>query len=97
VDHFYPSIPLRAAASSSGLKAVRDMSVPSRAWWQTNTPSVTTCCNGSRLPKGFVSKINAIVLQTHVKDYLATAILRDDVAHTVDELGEAFKYQNQTQ
>ena len=47
-----------------------------------------------RAVQGALGKINTMVLRSHVKDYVSTAVLRGDVAHTVDELIEALKYRS---
>lgn len=46
-----------------------------------------------RAVRGALREVNAMVLRSHVKDYVTTAVLRGDVAHTVDELIEALKYR----
>lgn len=47
-----------------------------------------------RAVQGALSKVNAMVLRSHVKDHVTTAVLRGDIAHTVDELIEILKYRS---
>ncbi len=43
--------------------------------------------------QGALSKINEIVLRSHIRDHVATAAQRGDTEHVVDELMEALKYR----
>lgn len=43
--------------------------------------------------QGAITKVNDKVLRSHIKDHVATAILRGDTDHIVDELMEALKYK----
>ncbi|MDQ3398800.1 MAG: metal-sensitive transcriptional regulator [Deinococcota bacterium] len=43
--------------------------------------------------QGALSKVNASVLRSHIRDHVATAALRGDTERMVDELMEALKYR----
>ena len=43
--------------------------------------------------QGALTKVNDMVLRSHIKDHVSTAILRGDTDHIVDELMEALKYK----
>ena len=43
--------------------------------------------------QGALTKVNDKVLRAHIKDHVATAVLRGDTEHIVDELMEALKYK----
>lgn len=43
--------------------------------------------------QGALRKVNDGVLRAHVRDHVATAALRGDTEHVVDELMEALKYK----
>ena len=43
--------------------------------------------------QGALTKVNDMVLRSHIKDHVSTAILRGDTDHIVDELMEALKYR----
>lgn len=47
-----------------------------------------------RAVKGALSKVNAMVLRSHIKDHVTTAIVRGDVDYTVHELLDALKYKD---
>ena len=44
--------------------------------------------------QGALRKVNEAVLRSHVRDHVATAALRGDTEHVVDELMEALKYRS---
>ena len=44
--------------------------------------------------QGALRKVNEAVLRSHVRDHVATAALRGDTEHLVDELMEALKYRS---
>lgn len=43
--------------------------------------------------QGALTKVNDMVLRSHIKDHVSTAILRGDTDHIVEELMEALKYK----
>jgi DNA-binding FrmR family transcriptional regulator len=43
--------------------------------------------------QGALRKVSEAVLRSHVRDHVATAALRGDTEHLVDELMEALKYR----
>ena len=43
--------------------------------------------------QGALRKVNEAVLRSHVRDHVATAALRGDAEHVVNELMEALKYR----
>jgi CsoR family transcriptional regulator, copper-sensing transcriptional repressor len=43
--------------------------------------------------QGALRKVSEAVLRAHVRDHVATAALRGDTEHIVDELMEALKYK----
>lgn len=46
-----------------------------------------------RAVQGALSRVNTMVLRSHLKEYVTTAGFRGDVAHTVDELVDILKYR----
>ena len=46
-----------------------------------------------RAVQGALSKVNTVILRSHVKDYVTTTVLKGDIAHTVDELIDALNYR----
>ena len=44
--------------------------------------------------QGALRKVNEAVLRSHVRDHVATAALRGDAEHVVNELMEALKYRS---
>lgn len=44
--------------------------------------------------QGALRKVNEAVLRSHVRDHVATAALRGDADHVVNELMEALKYRS---
>jgi DNA-binding FrmR family transcriptional regulator len=44
--------------------------------------------------QGALRKVNEAVLRSHVRDHVATAALRGDTEHVVNELMEALKYRS---
>ena len=44
--------------------------------------------------QGALSKVSDKVLRSHIRDHVATAALRGDTEHIVDELMEALKYKS---
>jgi len=43
--------------------------------------------------QGALSKVSAMILRSHIKDHVTTAVVRGDIDYTVDELVEALKYR----